>query len=1193
MTDHALSQNPVTRYNARMCELAQCDPQVGAMLPKADVKAALRRPGMSLADIIATVLEGYEERPALAERSYELSPENASGRSARRYLPAYSAITYGELRRRTEALANAWRRHPEHGVAAGDFICILGFTGIDFTAVELAAAYVQAVTVPLQTSLAGTQLEGILKDTAPATLVATLTDLEQAVRLAIANRGIRSVVAIEYDPRVDAEREIFEAAQGQIERAGSAVRLTTIGGLIEFGRAYRWEPLPPHVQGAERMALLIHSSGSTGTPKGVIIPERMAKHVWIQGGAGANEQEPAVVGMVFAPMNHFMGRYVVFGALSQGGTAHFTMKPDLSTLFEDIRLVRPTFMSFFPRILELVYQYYQGEVVRRTGEGARDAEEVDAEVRAEMRAGFLGNRLRGGTIGSAPIAPEVKQFMRDCFDIMLLEGYGSTEGGIVITFEGRILRDLIIDYKLRDVPELGYYGTDKPYPRGELCVKSRIQSPGYFKRPEATAALFDEDGYVKTGDIMEERAPDHLVYIDRRNDVLKLSQAEFVAVGQLGATFEGGSAVIRQIHIYGNSSRSYLLAVVVPDMEVAASLVGHDPSEPELRALIRSEMLEVARSHELRTFEVPRDFIIELEPFTLENGLLSSVRKRMRPNFQRKYGERLEALYVQIERKRHEELMALKDPGSPLTVLEKVVKALEASLGIDGIDPATTLNFADLGGDSLGTVSFSMFLKDIFGVAPPVNSIISPAGNPRRWAEWIETELGTDGSGRPSFACIHGKDAKDLQIQDLDIERFLDPQDLRRAPTDPPRADTRTVLLTGANGFLGRFLCLSWLERLAAVGGKLICLIRAADNRAARQRLDEVFTGLDPELTRRYQALAGGRLEVIAADVAEPRLGLQQEEWDRLAREVDHVVHPAALVNHMLAYEHLFGPNVAGTAELVRLALTTRQKRFDFVSSAAVTLLVDPARGNDEDSPLLPRVTLSDDYAAGYGVSKWASEALLQSAQRRYGLPVNVFRGDMMMPHTRYHGQINVPDMITRLLYSIVLTGLAPESFYEREPNGSRARTHYDGLPVDYIAEAMVGIGTVAHREIRTFNISNHHDDGVSLDTMVDWIESAGYPLERIRDHAEWVRRFEAKLSTLTDAQRQRSSLAIMGYLDKPHPAHQPSAGSEHFTAAVRDLPGWNGVPHLTEAYVHKYLDDMHRLGLIASSKEARVADVA
>ena len=107
----------------------------------------------------------------------------------------------------------------------------------------------------------------------------------------------------------------------------------------------------------------------------------------------------------------------------------------------------------------------------------------------------------------------------------------------------------------------------------------------------------------------------------------------------------------------------------------------------------------------------------------------------MRPNFKRKYGDRLEALYTQIEGRRHEELLALRDPKSPMTVLEKVCKALEASLGIDGIDPSTPQGFEDLGGDSIGAASYAMFLEDIFGVPVPVNTILSPAGNPKKWAQ--------------------------------------------------------------------------------------------------------------------------------------------------------------------------------------------------------------------------------------------------------------------------------------------------------------------------------------------------------------------------------------------------------------------------------------------------------------------------
>ena len=125
------------------------------------------------------------------------------------------------------------------------------------------------------------------------------------------------------------------------------------------------------------------------------------------------------------------------------------------------------------------------------------------------------------------------------------------------------MRPPVIDYKLVDVPELGYFLTDKPYPRGELLIKTETMMPGYYKRPEVTAEVFDADGYYRTGDVMAEIEPDRLRYVDRSKNVLKLSQGEFVAVANLEAVF-AGAPLVRQIFVYGNSQRANLLAVIVP-----------------------------------------------------------------------------------------------------------------------------------------------------------------------------------------------------------------------------------------------------------------------------------------------------------------------------------------------------------------------------------------------------------------------------------------------------------------------------------------------------------------------------------------------------------------------------------------------------------------------------------------------------
>jgi fatty acid CoA ligase FadD9 len=143
-------------------------------------------------------------------------------------------------------------------------------------------------------------------------------------------------------------------------------------------------------------------------------------------------------------------------------------------------------------------------------------------------------------------------------------------------------------------------------------------------------------------------------------------------------------------------------------------------------------------------------------------------------------------------------------------------------------------------------------------------------------------------------------------------------------------------------------------------------------------------------------------------------------------------------------------------------------------------------------------------------------------------------------------------------------------------------------MPVDVLAAALRGIGERPQPGFRSYNsINMHHDDGISLDTYVDWIESGGYPVQRVADHADWLQRFGDKLRNLPEEQRNRSSLTILGHFAEQHEPHPPRVTSTHFEAAVA------GVPHVTEAFIHKYLRDMVAIGLIEAPEEALVSSVA
>ena len=222
----------VPRWARRVLELAANDPQLQELMPDEAVLEAVTRPGQSLEQIIATALDGYA-RPSGAGRARVrrslLDP--STGRHHRQYQPRFGTITYYELHNRIKALANAWRHHPHHRVDEGDFVCILGFSGTDFVTVDLACVYVRAVNVPLQTTLAGADLDGIFTDTAPTAVAATVTDLVLAAQFAGSHPSIRSIIAMDYDERVDDDREQFAAAQTELAQTKSAAQLVTLDEL--------------------------------------------------------------------------------------------------------------------------------------------------------------------------------------------------------------------------------------------------------------------------------------------------------------------------------------------------------------------------------------------------------------------------------------------------------------------------------------------------------------------------------------------------------------------------------------------------------------------------------------------------------------------------------------------------------------------------------------------------------------------------------------------------------------------------------------------------------------------------------------------------------------------------------------------------------------------------------------------------
>nr|WP_218920501.1 carboxylic acid reductase [Lentzea guizhouensis] len=1050
-----------------------------------------------------------------------------TGRVSARLLPRFETTTYRELWSRIRAVASEWHHHPQSPLVAGDRVALLGFASRDYATLSLACGYLGVVNVPLQTSGSAEHLAAIVAETEPVLVATSVERLDVAVELALRTPSVRRLVVFDHLCAVDDQADRFTAARRSLAQTGRDV--VALSEVLDRGAAL--PEAPPYVPGDDEdpLTMLVYTSGSTGTPKGAIYPETLARVTWED--RAKRTPDGGLVTVHYTPLSHFAGHFTLTNTLARGGTSCFTASSDLSTFLEDVTLVRPTELSLVPRVCEMLHQRYQSEL-----DGGDPA-----EVLTRMRQDVLGGRVSFATCGSAPLSATLREFIESLLGIPLYDMYGSTEvPGIAVN--GTLMNPPVLDYKVVDVPELGYFGTDSPHPRGELRIKAN-GIPGYYKHPELTADLFDEDGFYKTGDIVAELAPRRIAVVDRLKSVLKLSQGEFVAVARLESIF-AASPLVRQIFVYGNSERSYLLAVVVPTPD---ALHRHD-----LEELLLDSFRQIARSAGLNSYEVPRGLLVEPEPFSQANGLLSDQRKLLSPKLVERYGPRLEQLYADMAARESQELLDLRRTAADRPVLDTLHRAARALLATSTADVSPTAHFRDLGGDSLSAVSLSNLLHDTFGIRVPVDVIISPATDLRRLAELVETKLRTSAT-RPTYASVHGSDAF-VHADDLVLDRFLAPDVLAGARDLPlPGSAPRHVLLTGASGFLGRFLTREWLHRLQPTG-KLTVLVRGSDPDAARQRLTDA---------QDYQ-----HLEVLAGDLAEPRLGLDEPTWSRLTDEVDLIVHAGALVNHVLPYQHLFDANVLGTAEIIRLALTRRLKPVTFISSVAVSRSRQ-GQPLDEDTDVrsaLPTQPVDDGYAGGYTTSKWAGEVLLREAHDLCALPVTVFRSTMILADSQT-GSVNAQDMFSRLMFTLLATGIAPRSFYQGEG------AHYDGLPVDFTATAIVTLGpsTSGHR---TFSLTNPHDDGISLDTFVDWLIADGHPIERIPDHRDWLVRVEAGLRALPELQRQHSILPLLHGFQAPKPAVRGSdVPAVRFREAVQQAGiGPDGdIPHLTRSLIRKY----------------------
>lgn len=192
--------------------------------------------------------------------------------------------------------------------------------------------------------------------------------------------------------------------------------------------------------------------------------------------------------------------------------------------------------------------------------------------------------------------------------------------------------------------------------RGEVCFRGHNIISGYYKRPEINSQVFDEEGWFHSGDIAMWQANGSIRIIDRKKDIFKLAQGEYISPDKVTAVYQD-SPLIGSLFVYGDSYQSFLVGIVIPDEAELRRILrerGLDEADMDFPSMCRSEavrgvvfeeMDKIASNSSLMGFEKVKNIHLDSEAWTVENGMLTPTMKLKRDHSKNHYKAVIDKLY--------------------------------------------------------------------------------------------------------------------------------------------------------------------------------------------------------------------------------------------------------------------------------------------------------------------------------------------------------------------------------------------------------------------------------------------------------------------------------------------------------------------------------------------------------------------
>ncbi|KAF9688185.1 hypothetical protein SADUNF_Sadunf02G0170800 [Salix dunnii] len=428
-----------------------------------------------------------------------------------------------------------------------------------------------------------------------------------------------------------------------------------------MGKENPAEIFPPQ---SFNICTIMYTSGTSGDPKGVVILHETVA-AFVRGIDLFMEQfedkmTPDDVYLSFLPLAHVLDRMIEEYFFRKGASVGYYH----GTGFIYISGIKKALQELSPlrrQIFDALYRYKLGWMNR--GYKQKYASPLADLLAFRKVKARLGGRLRLVICGGAALSTEVEEFLRVTCCAFVIQGYGLTEscGPATMGFPDEMCMlgtvgaaAVYNELCLEEVPEMGYNPLGDP-PCGEICLRGKTLFSGYYKNPELTRESM-KDGWFHTGDIGEILPNGVVKIIDRKKNLIKLSQGEYIALEYLENVYNN-TPIVEDIWIYGDSCKSTLVAVVVlheVNTKSWAYLNGHMGSFTELCSLhqlqkfVLSELKITAERNKLKGFEHIKGVILESCLFDIERDLVTATLKKKRNKLVSHYRLEIDELYQKL-----------------------------------------------------------------------------------------------------------------------------------------------------------------------------------------------------------------------------------------------------------------------------------------------------------------------------------------------------------------------------------------------------------------------------------------------------------------------------------------------------------------------------------------------------------------